>query len=134
MDCYFYYHFIILLFVLYIFVFAFYFQLSTENQKPQDPTAIDSATKSEPGDPSDIVVVVVEEDHNQNLLCEKLTSNKDDKDCGEEEKEDDHQLYLCASNSQSCGSITTMTLKNNHLTIETEETNVRLSLLLVLLC
>lgn len=130
MDCYFYY-FIILLFVLYSFVFAFYFQLSAENQKPQDPSVIDSGTRTELESHSDIVVVVVEQDHNRNVLSEKVATSPD---YTEEDKGEDQRLYLCASNSQSCGSITTMTLKNNHLTIETEETDVRHYLLLVLLC
>lgn len=130
MDCYFYY-FIILLFVLYSFVFAFYFQLSAENQTPQDPSVIDKATRTEPESLSDIVVVVVEQDHNRNVLSEKVATSPD---YTEEDKGEDQRLYLCGSNSQSCGSITTMTLKNNHLTIETEETDVRHYLLLVLLC
>lgn len=136
MDCYFYYL-IIPLFVLYSFVFAFYFQLSAENWAPQEPVAIASGIKAEQESPSDIVVVVIEHDHNKNLLSEKVANDQDYRQDYEEEeeqdKEDDPPLYLCRSNSQSCGSITTMTLKNNHLTIETEETDVRLFLLLVLL-
>ncbi|KAL5278591.1 hypothetical protein ACFFRR_003307 [Megaselia abdita] len=98
-------------------------ELSTINQTPQDLAAttatskIYSDTKTEHP-----VMVVVEQDHNKNLISEKIEGNKDIND-EEEDNGDEQRLYLCRSNSQSCGSITTMTLKNNHLTIETEETN-----------